>query len=52
MPILINEVHTEVLDSPAEEATQQEQPGVTGIPAEWLQMNSLLKERQARLEDD
>mgnify|MGYP006883066852 CR=1 FL=1 len=51
MPILINEVHTEVVDTPADDVPQG-QPGVSDIPTEWLQMNCLLKERQARLEDD
>ncbi len=52
MPILINELHTEVLDTPHEDDTASEQVAVTGITMEWLKMDSLRKERQARLEDD
>lgn len=52
MPIIINEVHTEVLEAEADTEFPQNQPGVASIPAEWLKLNCLLKERQARLEDD
>ena len=52
MPLLINELHTEVLEPPAEEQELDERPGAAGIPMEWLSMTCLLKERQARLEDD
>lgn len=52
MPILINELLTEVLDSPDENTQTSEQASVASIPTEWLKMNCLLKERQARLEDD
>lgn len=52
MPILINELHTEVIESPDDSEQTGEQPGVASIPTEWLKMNCLLKERQARLEDD
>lgn len=52
MPILINELHTEVLDPPSDDDVPQSQPGTASIPTEWLNMNCLLKERQARLEDD
>jgi len=52
MPILINELHTEVLEPEQEEDTASEQAAVTGMPMEWLKMDALRKERQARLEDD
>ncbi|MEJ2307792.1 MAG: hypothetical protein P8Z31_12750 [Gammaproteobacteria bacterium] len=52
MPILINELHTEVVETPEENEQPSEQASVASIPAEWLRMNCLLRERQARLEDD
>lgn len=52
MPILINELNTEILESPEENEVHQDQPGMTNIASEWLRINQLLKERLARLEDD
>ena len=52
MPILINEVHTEVIEAESERNLPNDHASTSDISAEWLKMVSLLKERQARLEDD
>lgn len=52
MPILINEVHTEVIEAETENNLPQDQASVSGISTDWLKMIRLLQERQARLEDD
>jgi len=52
MPILINEVHTEVIEAETEHNLPQDHASASNISAEWLKMVSLQQERQARLEDD
>jgi hypothetical protein len=52
MPILINEVYTEVIEAESENSVPNDQASASDISTEWLKMVSLLKERQARLEDD
>ena len=41
MPILINELHTEVLDTPEDSGHSEDQASNVSASVDWLQMNCL-----------
>ena len=57
MPIIINELNSEVIDQPAADIAPADgippdRASVASLPIEWQQYQCLMQERQARLRDD